>query len=677
MECRPGDLVEIWEGGDIVSAVLIAQEKGRWRVVTETGQVMRITKNRIAHRAGRASTADGEAEQAAAAHSREASIRAGEVDVSALWEILADAGGRHSPESLAGLAFGDSSPPLTSAIIRRLSVEKTFFDRKGDDWVARSREAVLETRRRKRIEAEREERRRGFLERARKRLRAGREIRSGDGDAFTDADRSYLDKLEDLAVHGDESVTRKEAVGLLEDLGASGPMAGMAAFQLLVRLGLFDEDENLEVRRHGLRTSFEPEVLEAARRAVQRAEAGEGRELPGLTVLAVDDPETAEVDDGLSWEEGAEGTSIVGVHIADPTVFVQTGDLLDQEAHARAATYYFPDRRLTMLPPSISEDAASLMPGRERPALSFFLHVDCEGGVRRFEIVPSIVRISARMSYEEADRAIQEEDSRAPEKAATTLSRLARVSETLRRKRLEVGAVILRSPEVSVKVDERGRITLRRANERGVSRDLVAEMMIQVNSHCAGFCATHGIPAIFRRQAPPESPPAPLAEGSYDPVAMRAVRRGLRRGETGLSPDIHYALGVPAYMQISSPLRRYQDLAAVRQVKAWLARHELPYDSEALSRIAASTEAAEKAARQAESAATTYWILKYLQERVGREVEGVIIHVETRRSAVELCETLHVAGIPARSDHVPGDRVKLVIEEVQPRMGTIRLRQVS
>ena len=60
-----------------------------------------------------------------------------------------------------------------------------------------------------------------------------------------------------------------------------------------------------------------------------------------------------------------------------------------------------------------------------------------------------------------------------------------------------------------------------------------------------------------------------------------------------------------------------------------------------------------------------------------REVEGVVIHVEARRTAVELTETLFVAGIAARPDHRPGDRLRLVIEDVRPRLGSIRLRQAG
>ncbi|HXI01770.1 MAG TPA: RNB domain-containing ribonuclease, partial [Candidatus Saccharimonadales bacterium] len=395
---EPGDLVELWEQGDLVSAVILGHDKGRLRAVTESGDIVRVTASRIAHRAGRADPGQASGAKAAASHAREARERAGTVDVAALWEILVDAGGRHAPADLASLALGGSDAYDTSAIIRCLSAEKVYFVRKGDDWVARSRSAVEETLRRIRTETERERRRNAFLDRLRRRLAA-----PGTGEDLEEADQVYLDKIIDLAVMGDESVTRKEAVALLSDLGAGGPIAWLAAFDLLVRLGIFTEDENLEIRRFGLRTRFPDDVLAEAEESSRAPVPERRRDLTGLTLLTVDDPDTSEVDDALSWEETEDGGGIAGVHISDPTAFVRPGGLVEAEAIARAATYYFPDRRLTMLPPVISEDAASLVENRDRPAVSFMIHLGPGADVRKFEIFPSTVRVSRRLSYEEAD----------------------------------------------------------------------------------------------------------------------------------------------------------------------------------------------------------------------------------------------------------------------------------
>ncbi len=685
---HPGDLVEIWHGGEIVSAVVLSLEKGRLRVVTEKGEEIRITESRIALRAGRVAAAEADAgARAAAAHARAARLAAKQVDLPALWEILVDEGGRHTVGSLAGLALGSDAPESRSALIRCLADEKTYFERKGDLWAARGRAAVEQTLRRVRAVAEKERRREEFLRRVRAGLEgpgsAGPAVSSPEGLAGAE-EVPFLEKLIDLAVHGDDSVHRREAVGLLEALDLPTGRPALAAFDLLTRLGIFAPDENLEIRRYGLRTDFPEEVTAAAAKAASRAPDGPRRDLTHLEAWTVDDEETVEIDDALSWEKGEGGGGVVGIHIADPAAFVQPGDPVDEEALRRASTHYFPDRRLPMLPPAISEEAASLVPREVRPALSFLATVDSTGAVTVFEIVPSLVRSRARMTYEEADGLLAaagvegDGGARAEDlRRASALAALARIAGALERGRVAAGAILLRHPEVAIRLAADRRVVIKRLEERGPSRLLVAELMILANSLAAGFCAERGIVALFRRQAPPDQEPETIPAGPYDPVAVRTLRRVLRRGEVGLTPDVHYALGVPAYLQVTSPLRRYQDLVMQRQVKAWLGGRPLPYEATEMARIAATTEEGERAARQAETAANGYWILEYLRERTGHEVEGIVITAEPRRTAVEITETLTVASIAPRPDHVPGRRVRCVIEESRPREGLLRLREIG
>src|SRR5262249_47346801 len=132
-----------------------------------------------------------------------------------------------------------------------------------------------------------------------------------------------------------------------------------------------------------------------------------------------------------------------------------------------------------------------------------------------------------------------------------------------------------------------------------------------------------------------------------------------------------------AYLQATSPLRRFQDLAVHRQIEASLAGSPLPYDAEAMARIAATTEEAERAARRAEAGAETYWILKHLAGRMGQEVQATVLAAEPRRTEVELADTLRPASIAPRPDHAPGVRLTLVIEEVRPREGILRLRETA
>ena len=98
----------------------------------------------------------------------------------------------------------------------------------------------------------------------------------------------------------------------------------------------------------------------------------------------------------------------------------------------------------------------------------------------------------------------------------------------------------------------------------------------------------------------------------------------MRGGMAGTLPRAHRGLGVSFYAQATSPLRRYADLLAHRQIRAALAgRPPLPADevSERLARAAA----AGALLRQAERASEAHWTLAWLAARPGIELDGVVV----------------------------------------------------
>ena len=97
----------------------------------------------------------------------------------------------------------------------------------------------------------------------------------------------------------------------------------------------------------------------------------------------------------------------VGIHIADPCAFIAPGGPWTSRPRTRGTTYYFPEGKILMIPPVLSEGAASLVEGQDRPALSFLVAVDAEGRAAGVEIVRSIVRIASRLDYDEVDATLR------------------------------------------------------------------------------------------------------------------------------------------------------------------------------------------------------------------------------------------------------------------------------
>lgn len=670
---RPGEGIAWWSEGTIGFAVVVSEEKGKLVIVTEGGREQRIPPARVAHLLGGGPaperTPEGRKEAgrrttAIAARVRE---RAAGVEVSALWELVREAGDSDD-RTLASLAVGDDGPEAAAALSSALIADGLHFVRRQDRWVPRTTEQLAELSHQR----ERERRRASEHDAAHARLAAaarGETVRFGE----TDAERRWLRALEEVAIHGPDAgeSARQAAAEALEASGLVHDRPAEGAFRLLRRMGVFDsDDENLAILRHGLRTDFPDAVLDEARQASDLHGRSGRLDLTGLPIVTIDGSRTREIDDGLSVEPLPGGAFRIGIHIADASAFVPSGGAVDLEAYARGVTHYFPDRRLPMIPEAISEGAASLVAGEERPALSFLVEVGPDGEVGEVRLVRSIVRARARLDYDEADAILESRSGPWAEGLVALLDAAAR----LEARRVAAGAARIRALEAEVFVEADGRLTVERRDPYSPSHRLVSEAMVLAGTVAARWCAERGIPAIHRRQAPPESS-RPLPTNVPDPVVARAMRRRMRRAEIGIAPGPHAGLGVAAYIQVTSPLRRYQDLVMHRQIAAVAAGGAAPYDEDALRGIAATTEAAESRGRWAERERDRYWMLRHLERQTGRIVDAIVVETEPR-CVVHLTDTLVEDAAPALSGAPLGAAVRVAIHRVNPRADLLVLRPV-
>jgi protein SSD1 len=94
------------------------------------------------------------------------------------------------------------------------------------------------------------------------------------------------------------------------------------------------------------------------------------RDLRNERIFTID-PETAkDLDDAVSIQVNEDGTYDVGVHIADVSYFVKPNTALDRDARKRATSVYLVQRAVPMLPPLLSEELCSLIPGQDKLTFS-------------------------------------------------------------------------------------------------------------------------------------------------------------------------------------------------------------------------------------------------------------------------------------------------------------------
>src|SRR5262249_28182746 len=156
---------------------------------------------------------------------------------------------------------------------------------------------------------------------------------------------------------------------------------------------------------------------------------------------------------------------------------------------------------------------------------------------------------------------------------------------------------------------------------------------ILANGLAADFAAVNALPVIFRTQEPREAlavEDTPLIEA----LAFERLRKTFKRSRLSLTPGLHSGLGLTAYTQASSPIRRYADLVTQRQFTALLSGKSIPYSREELLRILAAAEAAEQESRSIEDRSTTYWLLQYLShEKMNVSMNAIVMD---KKGIVEL-----------------------------------------
>jgi exoribonuclease-2 len=240
------------------------------------------------------------------------------------------------------------------------------------------------------------------------------------------------------------------------------------------------------------------------------------------------------------------------------------------------------------------------------PALSFAIDIGTDGDVLGFEVVTSWIR-AQRLSYQEAEERIDQEP----------FHTLFERASLLRQRRRQNQAVMIDFPEVKVIFEDR--LVHISPIQPFRSRVIVEEAMILTGMQAARFASERGICLAYSHQDPVEIKDRPETLSG-----MFALRRFLKRSRFQTMPGPHHGLGASAYSQVTSPLRRYLDLVAHQQLRAYLAG--LPgLSSEQVRERIDLVESMLGSLRQAETASELHWTMVYLLQHPGWRGAGILV----------------------------------------------------
>ncbi|MCF3182951.1 RNB domain-containing ribonuclease [Streptomyces polychromogenes] len=193
--------------------------------------------------------------------------------------------------------------------------------------------------------------------------------------------------------------------------------------------------------------SFPKRVLKAADRAVAEARMPE-KDATHLPFFTIDPPASKDLDQAMHLERRPGGGYRVYYAIADVATFVRPGSPLDIEAHDRVETLYFPDLKVPLHPPVLSEDKASLLPNEKRPALLWQHDLDAHGNLTDSSVSRAVICSQRRLDYAGAQQALDNGT------AGDALKLLREIGELREAVEVARGGISVNLPDQEVSIED-------------------------------------------------------------------------------------------------------------------------------------------------------------------------------------------------------------------------------
>jgi ribonuclease R/exosome complex exonuclease DIS3/RRP44 len=336
-----------------------------------------------------------------------------------------------------------------------------------------------------------------------------------------------------------------------------------------------------------------------------------------------------------------------------------------------------------MLPEILSNGACSLRPHEEKYTFSALFELNPKGEVKSEWFGRTVTYSDARFAYEEAQYLIDSEDKHIPAQvsltkkdyevqpeileAVTTLNTLAK---TMRKKRMQEGAISFDKVEVKFHLDEDN-------NPQGVyvktSQDankLIEEFMLLANRKVSEFIGKRQPPKTFVYRCHDE-PKDDRLEALNTVISKFGYninihnKKNIASALNSLLEDVqgkkeqnlvdtltirtmskayystenigHYGLAFDYYSHFTSPIRRYPDVMAHRLLQRYLDNEPSASETEYEDKCKHSSEM-EKLATNAERDSIKYMQVKYIQDHAETEFKGVISGVTDFGIFIEIIE---------------------------------------
>ena len=456
------------------------------------------------------------------------------------------------------------------------------------------------------------------------------------------------------------------------------PEAAKSPFGEITKILGISGDLNSELKsitiRHNIKENFSAETIKYVNKLKQSIKTNDikrRKDFRDHICFTIDPVDAKDFDDALSVKKIKENIFEVGVHIADVSHYIQPSTTIDKEASERGCSVYLANKVIPMLPEKIANEICSLRPKEDKLCFSIVFNIDINGNVLSNWIGKTVINSKKRFTYEDAQETLNIKEG----EFYNELFTLDCISKKLRAERIKNGSVIIEKKEIRIAFENDKPIKPYYKEPLSTNK-LVEEFMLLANKYVCeyynkkfiGIYRIHDYPDMEKLEYVKKFLTTMEITFNYNNknlaskintlltkvnsenckyIINQLVLNSMSKAEYSTKNIGHFGLGFEKYSHFTSPIRRYPDLLAHRQLNYIIEKENaIKTNLEDLCKISSKKE---RNAIKAERDYMKFLLLWLIKDKKGAETQATITAIKEWGVYAELNEYLCEGLIPLSS----------------------------
>ena len=437
------------------------------------------------------------------------------------------------------------------------------------------------------------------------------------------------------------------------------------------------------IKEYNLPYEFPDDVILEAKKVenkITKKDLQNRLDLRSKNIFTIDGEDAKDLDDAIYVTKLENENYELGVSIADVSHYVAENSKLDQEAIIRGTSIYMLDRVIPMLPKELSNGICSLNVNEDRLCLSVISEITPDGEIVSSDIRKEVINVKERLSYADVQKILDGKNKKVLkryEKYIEDFKLMEELAKILKQKREGAGSLDLDIPESKVILDKNGFAIDIEKYKIYFANEIIEQFMLTANEIVAEKFYWLEAPFIYRVHEEPDTEkvnalnkflfnfgykiksnkekvyPKAFAEvlekvkgREEEMVVSNLILRTLKVARYESENKGHFGIASKYYCHFTSPIRRYPDLFIHRIISKYidnsyiLNEKNLEKYKEQATKYSQTSSEREKIAQKVEREAIAIKKAEYMQNKIGKEYEGIVSGITAFGMFVELENTV-------------------------------------